>query len=291
MRSATRRVLHDRCARRTTTKKPRGKVQQDRRKSRGKRRVFCKKTDEKQPQVLEKSCWPPPSPRHIGTLHRTRGAVARREYLGWLLEAGHALTATGYPHTDIRGSSFFVACIAAGDVPYSPPRLWPHAEVGLMVGLTRDSYAAGNRWLSLVAGADFDAALIIEPVPLRHAPLPPPVNLAPKTAWRDGIGPNQGPSPAARLRQLVERQGRRAAWSGAGKGRITAETWENIHDSAQRLPSATIGGATLYSSGGIGRQFRHRTTYGRHRPLYWIELFRVDSIGSCGQARDAGKRV
>jgi hypothetical protein len=121
---------------------------------------------------------------YIGTLHRTRGAVARREYLGWLLEAGHALTATGYPHTDIRGSSFFVACIAAGDVPYSPPRLWPHAEVGLMVGMTRDSYAASNRWLSILAGGDFDAALIIGPAPLRHAPLPPPVNISPSGDWR-----------------------------------------------------------------------------------------------------------
>jgi hypothetical protein len=124
---------------------------------------------------------------YIGTLHRTRGAVARREYLGWLLEAGHALTAAGYPHTDIRGSSFFTACICAGDVYYSPPRLWPHAEVGLMVGLTRDSYAASNKWLSLLAGGDFDASLVIEPPPLRHAPLPPPVNLAPNANWRNEL--------------------------------------------------------------------------------------------------------
>jgi hypothetical protein len=121
---------------------------------------------------------------YIGTLHRTRGAVARREYLGWLLEAGHALTGAGYPHTDIRGSSFFVACIAAGDVPHSPPRLWPMAEVGLMVGLTRDSYAASNRWMNLLAGGDFDPRLVVEPLTLRHAPLPPPVNISPSGDWR-----------------------------------------------------------------------------------------------------------
>jgi hypothetical protein len=120
---------------------------------------------------------------YIGTLHRTR-TVARHEYLGWLLEAGHALTGAGFPFTDIRGSSFFTACICAGDVYYSPPRLWPHAEVGLMVGLTRDSYAASNKWLSLLAGDDFDPRLVVEPPPLRHAPLPPPVNISPGADWR-----------------------------------------------------------------------------------------------------------
>jgi hypothetical protein len=70
------------------------------------------------------------------------------------------------------------ACIGAADVPYSPPRLWPHAEVGLMVGVTRDSYPGSNKWLSILSGGDFDTSLIIEPPPLRHAPLPPGEYLA-----------------------------------------------------------------------------------------------------------------
>jgi hypothetical protein len=91
---------------------------------------------------------------YIGTLHRTRGAVARREYLGWLLEAGHALTGAGYPHTDIRGSSFFVACIAAGDVPPLPAatvadgggRLDGRADPRLLRGIQQmDELARGRR--------------------------------------------------------------------------------------------------------------------------------------------------
>jgi hypothetical protein len=125
----------------------------------------------------------------VGTLHRTRGSVAPREYMGWLIEARHGLTSAGFPFTDIRGSSFFVACIAAGDIPYSPPRLWPHASVGLMVGQTLHSYTATNRWLNLLAGGDFDPALIIEPKGLHHAPMSlPPVNISPAANWRRELG-------------------------------------------------------------------------------------------------------
>jgi hypothetical protein len=118
--------------------------------------------------------------------------VARREYLGWLLEARAELTGAGYPFTDIRGSLFFTACICAADVPFSPPNLWPHAEVGLMTGMTLNSHAATNRWLSLLAGGDFDPKLIVEPPAGRtfHPVSPvfdltapqPPANLAPN--WR-----------------------------------------------------------------------------------------------------------
>jgi hypothetical protein len=133
---------------------------------------------------------------YFGTLHRMRGAVLKtRDYLSWIFEARDELTRSGYSHTtDIRGSSFLVGCIAANDIPHLPPRMWPHCEVGLLIGIRRDSYPATNRWLNILAGGDFDPKLIVQPPAGRtfHPvskvfDLSPPVNLAPKTAWRDGL--------------------------------------------------------------------------------------------------------
>jgi hypothetical protein len=132
---------------------------------------------------------------YAATLHRMRGAVLKtRDYLSWLFEARDALTRSGYSHTDIRGSSFLVGCIATNDIPHLPPRMWPHVEVGLLIGIRRDSYPATNRWLNILAGGDFDPKLIVEPPPgCRFNPiskvfdLTPAANLAPKTAWRDGM--------------------------------------------------------------------------------------------------------
>jgi hypothetical protein len=124
---------------------------------------------------------------YAGALHRTTGAVVKtRDYLSWLFEARDALTRIGYPNTDIRGSSFFVGCIVAGDIPYSPPRLWPQAEVGLIIGIIRDSYAATNKWMSVLAGDGFDSKLIIDPPALPHAP-PPAVVIGPALGWRDEL--------------------------------------------------------------------------------------------------------
>jgi hypothetical protein len=104
-----------------------------------------------------------------------------------LRECYRAITGAGYPFTDIRGSSFFTACICAADVPFSAPRMWPSAEIGLMTGMTRGSYPASNRWMNILAGGDFDPNLVVEPSPLRHAPLPPPVNLTPGLGWRSEL--------------------------------------------------------------------------------------------------------
>jgi hypothetical protein len=68
----------------------------------------------------------------------------------------------------------------------SPPRLWPFCEMGLLIGQRRDSYPASNKWLTLLAGGDFDGSLIVEPAPLRHAP-PPAVNIAPLANWRSEL--------------------------------------------------------------------------------------------------------
>jgi hypothetical protein len=132
---------------------------------------------------------------YAATLHRMRGAVLKtRDGLSWMFEARDALTRAGYHYTDIRGTSFLVGCIAANDIPHLPPQMFPHVEVGLLIGIRRDSYPATNRWLNILAGGDFDTSLIIEPPPGRTFnplskifDLQPPVNLAPKTAWRDGM--------------------------------------------------------------------------------------------------------
>jgi hypothetical protein len=112
---------------------------------------------------------------YLASLYRTRGKVAReRSYLDWLYLCGDHLNAVSCHPTTVRGSSLFVAAIASNDVPYSPPRLWPQAaDMGVAVGPGRDRYAASNRWLTLLAGGDFDSSLIVEPPQPRHAPLQP----------------------------------------------------------------------------------------------------------------------
>jgi hypothetical protein len=124
---------------------------------------------------------------YVASLHRLRGEVMRtHSSLDWLCKAGDYLNIAGHPQTVLRGGSVFVAVIASGDVCFSPPSLYPLSDFGLLVGQRHNSFAATNRWLSVMAG-EFDPKLVIEPPTLRHSPLPPPMNLAPKTAWRDGM--------------------------------------------------------------------------------------------------------
>jgi hypothetical protein len=126
---------------------------------------------------------------YVGTLHRMRGTVLKtRDYLSWMFEARDELTRSGYSHTDIRGSSFLVGCIAANDIPHLPPKLWPHVEVGLLIGIRRDSYPATNRWLNILAGGDFDTRLIIEPPPGRtFNPIGKVFDLTPNANWRSEL--------------------------------------------------------------------------------------------------------
>jgi hypothetical protein len=101
---------------------------------------------------------------YISTLSRMRGAVHRqRDYMDWLFQCSDFLNRGGHGNADIRGSSFFVAAVAAGDVWHTPPALWPHTrDVGLLVGHRVDSYRATNAWLRVAAG-DFNTALVIAP--------------------------------------------------------------------------------------------------------------------------------
>jgi hypothetical protein len=43
--------------------------------------------------------------------------------------------------------------------------------MGVLIGVRSESYAASNKWLTLLAGGDFDPSLIVEPPQLGHAPL------------------------------------------------------------------------------------------------------------------------
>jgi hypothetical protein len=123
---------------------------------------------------------------YIASLHRLRGEVVRtHSSLDWLYKAGDFLNTAGHPQTILRGGSVFVAVVAAGDVCFSPPSLYPQSDFGLIVGQRHNSFAATNRRLSVLAG-EFDSKLMIEPTPLRHAPLPP-VNIAPASNWRSEL--------------------------------------------------------------------------------------------------------
>jgi hypothetical protein len=108
--------------------------------------------------------------RYIGTLHRMKGAVHRqRDYLDWCFACDDHSTTIGKSST-VRGASFFVACIAAGDVCFTPPRLWPTTrDVGLIIGHRIDTYTATNAWMKVAAG-EFNSALIIEPPAPLHGP-------------------------------------------------------------------------------------------------------------------------
>jgi hypothetical protein len=120
----------------------------------------------------------------VASLHRTRGEVMRtHSSLDWLYRAGDHLNSVGHPQTILRGASVFVAVIASGDVYFSPPSLYPQSDFGLIVGQCHNSFPATNKWLSVLAG-EFDPKLVFEPTPLRHAPLPPPVHIAPTADWR-----------------------------------------------------------------------------------------------------------
>jgi hypothetical protein len=108
---------------------------------------------------------------YLGTLHRTRGKTnSARAYVDWLYLAGDHLVKVACQPSDIRGSSLMVAAVASADVPYSPPHLFPRiANLGVIVGVQNESYAASNRWLGLLSGSDFDPRLVVELSVLLHA--------------------------------------------------------------------------------------------------------------------------
>jgi hypothetical protein len=112
---------------------------------------------------------------YIGTLQRMRGAVHRqRDYLDWCYACDDFLTGIGKSGTT-RGSSFFTACIAAGDVCYTPPSMWPTThDVGLIIGHRSNCSAPTNAWLRVAAG-DFNEALVIPPPAPLHGPQQPHV--------------------------------------------------------------------------------------------------------------------
>jgi hypothetical protein len=111
--------------------------------------------------------------RYIGTLQRMKGAVHRqRDYLDWCYVTDDFLNGIGKSGTT-RGSSFFTACIAAGDVCYTPPSMWPTThDVGLIIGHRTNCSAPTNAWLRVAAG-DFNEALVIPPPAPLHAPRQP----------------------------------------------------------------------------------------------------------------------
>jgi hypothetical protein len=122
---------------------------------------------------------------YIGSLSRMKAAVNRqRDYLDWCYACDDYMTTIGKAST-VRGSSFFVACIAAGDVCFTPPRLWPVThDVGLIIGHRTDCKSATNAWMNVAAG-NFDPTLVIEP----HAPLNGPSRQIQMghTNWREEL--------------------------------------------------------------------------------------------------------
>jgi hypothetical protein len=115
-----------------------------------------------------------------------RSAVAReKHYMDWLYRCSDHLNAISWHPATVRGSSLMVAAIATNEVPFSPPRLWPQvADLGVAVGPARDRYVASNRWLTLLAGDDFDPSLVIEPPKPLHAPRQP-YEIMGHTNWRE----------------------------------------------------------------------------------------------------------
>jgi hypothetical protein len=124
---------------------------------------------------------------YIASLHRLRGEVMRtHSSLDWLYKAGDYLVSVGHSQTILRGGSVFVAVVASGDICFSPPSLYPQSDFGLIVGQRHNSFAATNKWLNILSGGDFDSSLVIEPTPLRHAPLPL-INISPGANWRSEL--------------------------------------------------------------------------------------------------------
>jgi hypothetical protein len=132
--------------------------------------------------------------RFFAGLPRTPGRLdLRHDLLSWIGFATDALQAIGQSAT-IRGPALHVAAVACGDVPHLPPRLFPSAGFGVcLLGIMRGSRPATNAWLR-VLDHQFDERLVVEPpnVGAFHPvskvfDLTAPVNLAPNTAWRDGM--------------------------------------------------------------------------------------------------------
>ena len=116
-----------------------------------------------------------------------------------------------------------------------------------MVGQRRDFYSATNKWLSIARGGDFDTSLIIEPPPLRHAPLPPPVNISPSGGWRRELV-SLVPMRARRLRPAV-----RARIGGRGS-RLLSPPASELPAAVDRGEPVTTPRPCTWCHGGRGRE-------------------------------------
>jgi hypothetical protein len=132
--------------------------------------------------------------RFLSTLPRTPGKLdLRYDLMSWNGHAADAFRAAGKSCT-LRGPALHIAAIAAGDIPYLPPRLFPSAGFGVcLLGVTRGSLGATNAWLRVLEH-HFDERLIIEPPnvgtfnPLNKVfDLTAPVNISPRGDWRNEL--------------------------------------------------------------------------------------------------------
>jgi hypothetical protein len=107
------------------------------------------------------------SMHYVSTLPRMKGALERtKDYMGWIYGAQDFLR-MNFKDSDVRGSSLMVAVLVSNDICHTPVSpWWPRAEFGLVpIGAGGgDTYSATNRWLAILGGEPFNAALIIEPV-------------------------------------------------------------------------------------------------------------------------------
>jgi hypothetical protein len=129
--------------------------------------------------------------KFLSTLPRTPGKLdLRYDLMSWNGYAADAFRAAGKSCT-LRGPAMHVAAVAAGDIPYLPPRLFPSAGFGVcLLGITRGSLPASNAWLQILEHR-FNESLVIEPPdvgtfnPLNKVfDLTAPVNISPSADWR-----------------------------------------------------------------------------------------------------------
>jgi hypothetical protein len=129
--------------------------------------------------------------RFLSTLPRTPGRLdLRYDLLSWQAYAADTFRAAG-KSCSLRGPALHVAAIAAGDIGYLPPRLFPSAGFGVaLLGIARGSVPATNAWLRVLEH-EFDERLVIEPPnvgtfnPISKVfDLTAPVNISPSGDWQ-----------------------------------------------------------------------------------------------------------
>jgi hypothetical protein len=132
--------------------------------------------------------------RFLSLLPRTPGRLdLRYDLLSWYTHAAEAFRAIGLP-CSLRGPALHIAAIAAGDIPYLPPRLFPSAGFGVaLLGIAKGSLRASNAWLRVLEH-EFDERLVIEPPNVgtfnpvsKVFDLTAPVNISPSGDWRSEL--------------------------------------------------------------------------------------------------------